>query len=313
MAEAGPTAGQMATGVKAAVKVAQVQSTLTEAQQRNDSSLSCAGASSCMGDWTAHSCKFFSDCLVSPKHVLEIFDQEHLLGKGHTGLVTPLKGWICVNFYIGLIYDVLEALYGFLSLELMTFLPGFISAVIYTTLGSYTWYWACIAGTNVGCCVLWIKVLVGLTVINLAIQLLDIVRHNCNVVQVSETGEESCDDNALLKLLRFFFLILSCEIALLRLATAATGRAVVNLVDFDLGAKTGVPMAGLVYFGIRAYYARLKFGQLPNDDNPNPEPIRPNHAADPPPPPPPEEDRPLPPLPPPPQESRAPPPPPRSA
>ena len=206
------TPDQMATTVKVMAKGAQVQSTLTEAQKQQDSSLTCGGASSCMADWTLHFCAFFKDCLVSPRHVKEIFNAEHLLGKGHTGLATPLKGWICVNFYIGLVYDVLEALVAFLSLELMSFLPGFISAVIYTTLGSYTWYWACIAGTNVGCCVLWIKLLVGLTLINLAIQLFDIVRDGCDTLQVNEeTGEETCDDNAIIKFLRFIFLILSCE------------------------------------------------------------------------------------------------------
>jgi hypothetical protein len=203
---------QVATGMKVVTKGVQVQSSLTEAQKKQDSSLTCGGASSCMADWTLHFCGFFKDCLVTPKHVREIFDAEHLLGKGHFGLAIPLKGWICLNFYIGLVYDVLEALLAFMSLELMSFLPGFISAVIYTTLGSYTWYWACIAGTNVGCCVLWIKLLVALTVVNLGIQLLDVVRSGCDVVQVSEeTGEETCDDNALIQFFRNIVLLFTCK------------------------------------------------------------------------------------------------------
>ncbi len=206
---------QVATGMKVMAKGVQVQSSLTEAQKQQDSSLTCGGASSCMADWTLHFCGFFKDCLVTPKHMKEVFDAEHLFGKGHFGLSVPLKGWICLNFYVGLVYDVLEALLAFMSLELMTFLPGFISAVLYTTLGSYTWYWACIAGTNVGCCVLWIKLLVGLTVVNLGIQLLDIVRDGCDVVQVSEeTGEETCDDNALIKFFRNVCLLITCESSL---------------------------------------------------------------------------------------------------
>ena len=57
-----------------------------------------------------------------------------------------------------------------LSLLQLSFLPSFLSSLIYTLFGSYTWYWACLGGKNVGCCLLWIKILVGFELINVLLQ-----------------------------------------------------------------------------------------------------------------------------------------------
>lgn len=139
-------------------------------------------------------------------------------------------------------YDVIDALVALASLEVMSFLPGFISAVVYTTLGSYTWYWACIAGTNVGCCLIWIKLLVLMMLVNILIQVVDIYGDDCNVVvseatTVATDAEEPCESSSAVKMLRFIFLLATC-----------------------------VPNAALFYFGTRAYSRGSSTGRSPRTE-----------------------------------------------
>lgn len=208
-----PDTATIGYALKGASVLAQGQQKLAEADT-GDSSLTCGGAASCCADWTKHLCSFFKECLLSPKNLLSLLDKDHLVGTGH-GLKGPIKAWVCVNFYIGIAYDVLDMLGAMLSLELATFLPGFIAAVLYTTAGSYTWYWACISGTNVGCCLIWIKGLVLMEVIFIVLQFIDIYASSCelsasevNTIVAENPGEEvDCSSSSVVK---FFKMVLLC-------------------------------------------------------------------------------------------------------
>ena len=196
------------------------------AADTGDSSLTVRGCAACCADWTKHVCGFFTDCLMTPSNLKLLADREHLLGTGH-GLRVPTQAWICVNFYLGLAYNVLGAIGAVFSLELATFLPAFIMACLYTTVGSYSWYWACISGDNTGCCLLWIKGLVLIEFVHICMQFFEMYDSSCTMSasesdEVTPDGDADCSTGAIVKFFKFIVLLV-----------------------------TVIPSVGLFYFGLQ--------------------------------------------------------------
>jgi hypothetical protein len=109
---------------------------------------------------------------------------------------------------------VLSAVGAVFSLELATFLPAFIVAVLYTTVGSYSWYWACIAGNNLGCCLLWIKGLVFIEMVHIILQVIDMYDSECtmsasDLEEVADSGDADCSVGAVVKFFKFIALLVT--------------------------------------------------------------------------------------------------------
>jgi hypothetical protein len=183
--------------------------------------------------------------LVRPSNLKALCDTEHLVSTGH-GLKVPLCAWICVNFYIGIIYDTLKALASLINpLNIVSFIPSFIAAVLYTLLGSYTWYWATVGAKNNQCALFFIKILLVVEILYIVWELFSLYDSDCDAdpgtaddAQVIDGEVVDCGTNSLFKFFAFIALMIHV-----------------------------IPSSALFCCGTRAYYARMQFGKLPDVDD----------------------------------------------